>query len=78
MQITLNSVSGQKAMVDHVFDELARLEYIVQDARGTMRALQAERHVAQRIVENVRQIHARAADADRAADDVAASVLRAS
>jgi len=69
VQITLNSVSGQKAMVDHVFDELARLEYIVQDARGTMRALQAERDVAQRIVENVRQIHARAADEDGAADD---------
>jgi len=52
-------------MVDHVFDELARLEYIVQDARGTMRALQAERHVAQRIVENVRQIHARATTEDK-------------
>lgn len=68
VQITLDSVSEQKAMVDHVFAELARLEYVVQEARGTMRALEAERDVAQRIVENVRQIHARAADDDRAAD----------
>ena len=60
VQITLDSVSEQKAMVDHVFAELARLEYLLQEARGTMRALQAERDVAQRIVENVRQIHARA------------------
>jgi hypothetical protein len=60
VQITLESVSEQKAMVDHVFAELARFEYLVQEARGTMKALQAERDVAQRIVENVRQIHARA------------------
>jgi chromosome segregation ATPase len=53
VQITLDSVSEQKAMVDHVFAELARLEYLLQEARGTMRALQAERDVAQRIVENV-------------------------
>jgi hypothetical protein len=44
-----------------VFAELSRLEYLVQEARGTMKALHAERDVAQRIVENVRQIHARAA-----------------
>jgi DNA repair exonuclease SbcCD ATPase subunit len=60
VHITLDSVSEQKAMVDHVFAELARIEHLVQEARGTMRALQAERDVAQRIVENVRQIHARA------------------
>ena len=55
----------QKAMVDHVFAELARLEYLVQEARGTMKALQAERDVAQRIVENVRQIHTRAISEER-------------
>jgi uncharacterized protein YoxC len=65
VQITLDSVSEQKAMVDHVFAELARIEYLVQEARGTMRALQTERDVAQRIVENVRQIHARATAEER-------------
>ena len=50
VQITLDSVSEQKAMVDHVFAELSRLEYVLQEAHGTMRALQAERDVAQRIV----------------------------
>ena len=65
VQITLDSVSEQKAMVDHVFAELARIEYLVQEARGTMRALQTERDVAQRIVENVRQIHARANGEER-------------
>ena len=65
VQITLESVSEQKAMVDHVFAELARIEDLVQEARGTMRALQTERDVAQRIVENVRQIHARATGDER-------------
>jgi uncharacterized protein YoxC len=67
VQITLESVAERKAMVDHVFGELARIEYLVQDARGTMRALQTERDVAQRIVENVRQIHARATGEERVA-----------
>jgi chromosome segregation ATPase len=65
VQITLESVSEQKAMVDHVFAELARIEYLVQEARGTMTALQTERDVAQRIVESVRQIHARATGEER-------------
>ena len=65
VQITLESVSEQKAMVDHVFAELARIEYLVQEARGTMTALQTERDVAQRIVESVRQIHARANGEER-------------
>ena len=59
VQITLESVGEQKAMIDHVFGELARLEYLLQEARGTMKALQAERDVAQRIAEHVRQLHGR-------------------
>ncbi len=65
VHITLDAVSEQKAMVDHVFNELTRIEYLVQEARGTMRALQTERNVAERIVENVRQIHTRAMGEDR-------------
>ena len=69
VHITLDSISEQKAMVDHVFAELARIEHLVQEARGTMRALQIERDVAQRIVENVRQIHARAKGEERVASE---------
>ena len=43
----------------------SRASNLVQEARGTMRALQTERDVAQRIVENVRQIHARATGEER-------------
>ena len=56
---------GHHARVLVLHAELARLEFHVQEARGTMRALQAEPDVAQRIVENVRQFHARAVGDDR-------------
>jgi hypothetical protein len=58
--VTLDTVGEQKAMVDHVTEMLAQFEDAITEARGTTRALQAERKLAQRIVENVRHIHARA------------------
>ena len=44
----------------HVFGEFVRLEHLVQEARGTMRSLQTERDVAQRIAENIQTFHTRA------------------
>lgn len=60
VRVTLDTVGEQKAMVDHVTEMLAQFEDAITEARGTTRALQAERKLAQRIVENVRHIHARA------------------
>jgi chromosome segregation ATPase len=60
MRITLDTVGEQKAMVDHVAENLARLDDVISEARGTTKALQAERKLAQRIVENIRSVHARA------------------
>ena len=52
--------SEQKAMIDHVAEHLVRLDDAIAEARGTTKALQTERKLAQRIVENVRTVHARA------------------
>jgi chromosome segregation ATPase len=60
VRVTLDTVSEQKATIDHVTETLARVEDVIVEARGTTKALQAERKLAQRIVENVRTIHARA------------------
>ena len=60
VRLTLDTVGEQQAVVDHVTEMLAKFEDAITEARGTTRALQAERKLAQRIVENVRQIHARA------------------
>ena len=60
VRVTLDTVGEHKAMIDHVSELLARLEDVISEARGTTKALQAERKLALRIVENVRSIHARA------------------
>jgi chromosome segregation ATPase len=60
VRVTLDTVSEQKAVADHVTEMLAQFEDAISEARGTTRALKAERKLAQRIVDNVRNIHARA------------------
>ena len=60
VRVTLDTVSEQKALIDHVSEKLARLDDAIAEARSTTKALQAERKVAERIVDNVRTIHARA------------------
>jgi chromosome segregation ATPase len=60
VRLTLDTVSEQKAMIDHVTETLAKVDDVIVEAKGTTRALQAERKLAQRIVEKVRNIHARA------------------
>jgi DNA repair exonuclease SbcCD ATPase subunit len=59
MRVALDSVSEQKAVIDHVSDQLVRLDEVITEARGTRKALQGERKLAQRIVENIRSVHAR-------------------
>ena len=60
VNVTLNVVGEQKAMIDHVGEMLGQLDGALEDARGTTKALQAERKLAQRIVAHVQNIHARA------------------
>jgi DNA repair exonuclease SbcCD ATPase subunit len=60
VRVTLDTLGEHKVMVDHVAEMLVRLDHVMSEARGTTSALQAERKLAQRIVENVRNIHARA------------------
>jgi chromosome segregation ATPase len=60
VRVTLDAVGEQKAMVDHVSEMLARLDTVLGEARGTVKSLQAERKLAEKIAQNVRDIHARA------------------
>ena len=62
IRVTLDTVSEQKAMIDHVAEHLVRLDDAIAEARGTTKALQTERKLAQRIVENIRTVHARAGE----------------
>jgi chromosome segregation ATPase len=60
VRVTLDTMGEHKAMIDHVAEALARIDDTIAEARGTTKALQSERKLAQRIVESVRNIHARA------------------
>ena len=60
VRVTLDTVGEHKAMIDHVAETLARFDEVITEARGMTKALQSERKLAQRIVESVRNIHARA------------------
>jgi ABC-type transporter Mla subunit MlaD len=60
VHVTLDTLGTQKAMLDEVSERLGGLDAVIAEAQGTTKALQAERKIAQRIVENVRTIHNRA------------------
>lgn len=60
VHVTLDTLGAQKAMLDEVSDRLVGLDAVIAEAQGTTKALQAERKIAQRIVDNVRTIHNRA------------------
>jgi len=59
--ITLNleMLSEQRAMIDHVGEKLARLDFTVQEAQNTLRALQREREVAERVEQGIKALRAR-------------------
>jgi hypothetical protein len=48
----------QRAVIDHVGEKLARLDYMVQEAQNTLRALQREREVAERIEQGIKSLRA--------------------
>lgn len=60
LQLTLDTVGEQKAAVDHAMENFARLTEKVQEAQTTLRALQAERELAERIERGVRQARKKA------------------
>jgi hypothetical protein len=58
VRINLETLGEQKVVVDHVAEQL---ETTLLEARNTVRALQQERELAQRIEKGIRQLRSRAA-----------------
>jgi hypothetical protein len=52
-------VAAQKAQIDYVSDQAARLEFSIQQSQNTMRALQNECERAERVEQAIRQIRTR-------------------
>jgi hypothetical protein len=46
-------------VVDHVAEKVAQLEYTLQEARNTVRALQHERELAERIEQGIKQLRSK-------------------
>jgi len=51
VRVNLETLGEQKAVIDHVADKLARLEFVMQEAQNTLHTLQHERELAERIEE---------------------------
>jgi chromosome segregation ATPase len=59
VRVHLETVSEQKAVLEHALEQIARLEHISRDADATLRSLQAERELAQKIERSIQHLRTR-------------------
>jgi hypothetical protein len=57
--VNLEMLGEQRAVVDHVGEKLARLDFTLQEAHNTLRALQRERELAERVEQGIKALRAR-------------------
>ena len=62
INVNLEMLGEQRAVIDHVGEKLARLDFMVQEAQNTLRALQREREVAERIEQGIKSLRARSGE----------------
>ena len=61
VRINLETLGEQKAVIDHVAEKAAQLDFMLQEARNTLRSLQHERELAERIEKGIKQLRAKTA-----------------
>ena len=61
VRVNLETLGEQKAVIDHVAETVARLDFMLQEARNTLRTLQQERELAERIEQGIKQLRTRTA-----------------
>ena len=66
VRLNLETLGEQKAVIDHVMDNFTRLNEKVQEAQTTLRSLQVEREIAERIERGIKQLRKTAAPEERA------------
>jgi hypothetical protein len=59
VRLNLELVNEQKAVVDHVAQDLSKLSSLATSSQRTLRALQAERELAERIEKSIKSLRAR-------------------
>ena len=65
VRLNLETLGEQKAVVDHVMESFSRLNEKVQEAQTTMRSLQAERELAERIERGIKQLRKTASSEEK-------------
>ncbi len=61
VRVHLETVGEQKAVLDYVLEQVARLDTMSREAQATMRSLQTERELAERIERSIQSLRARTA-----------------
>jgi hypothetical protein len=59
IHLRLEMLREQRAAIDGVGEQLARLDFTVQEAQNTLRALRTEREVAERVEQGIKSLRAR-------------------
>ena len=59
VRLNLETLGEQKSLVDHLSEKLARIDFITQEAQNTLKSLQRERELAERIEQGVKQLRSR-------------------
>ena len=59
VRVNLETLGEQKAVIDHLTDKLSRLEFVMQEAQNTLRMLNHERELAERIEQSIKQLRTR-------------------
>ncbi len=62
VRLNLETLSEQKSVIDHVIENLAGLNEMVQGAQATLKALQTERELAERIERGIKRLRAKTGD----------------
>jgi chromosome segregation ATPase len=65
VRLNLETLGEQKAVIDHVMDNFTRLNEKVQEAQTTLRSLQVEREIAERIERGIKQLRKTAAPEEK-------------
>ena len=58
------TVTEQKAVIDHLNEKLANVDFVMQEAQNTLRMLNQERELAQRIEQSIKQLRTRASGSE--------------
>ena len=73
VRVNLETLGEHKSQVDHLSEKMARLDFMTQEAQNTLKTLQRERELAERIEQGIKQLRARAMPAGATETKIAAS-----